>query len=108
MIGSRKTKAWGMGLVALVATGGCNATVSILALLPLYEAGVVDRTSTVLDLKVGSSEGGAIANEGAHHPVRSGVVRPYKATGHRHVAEVEAALGRSGSAQVRWPPRRPD
>jgi len=83
-----------------VATGGCNATVSILALLPLFEAGVVDRTATVLDLKVGSSEGGAVANEGSHHPLRSGVVRPYRPTGHRHAVEIEAALGRSGPARV--------
>jgi len=83
-----------------VATGGCNATVSILALLPLFEAGVVDGDHTVVDVKVGSSEGGAEANEGSHHPVRSGVVRPYKATGHRHTAEIEAVLGRHGPARV--------
>lgn len=83
-----------------VATGGCNATVSILALLPLFEAGVVHRDRTVLDIKVGSSEGGAVGNEGSHHPVRSGVVRPYSPTGHRHAAEIEAALGRSGAARV--------
>lgn len=76
-----------------VATGGCNATVSILALAPLFEAGVVDTDRTVVDVKVGSSEGGAETNDGSHHPVRSGVVRPYAATGHRHTAEIEAALG---------------
>ncbi|HSG09476.1 MAG TPA: N-acetyl-gamma-glutamyl-phosphate reductase, partial [Longimicrobiales bacterium] len=79
-----------------VATGGCNATVSILALAPLFEAGVVHRDRTVVDVKVGSSEGGAEVNEGSHHPVRSGVVRPYKATGHRHTAEIEAALSKAG------------
>ena len=76
-----------------VSTGGCNATVSILALAPLVEAGVVAGGRTVVDVKVGSSEGGAQVNDGAHHPVRSGVVRPYKATGHRHTAEVESVLG---------------
>lgn len=85
---------------AHVATGGCNATVSILALAPLYEAGVVCRDRTVVDVKVGSSEGGAEPNEGSHHPARSGVVRPYKAAGHRHTAEVEAILSRSGEARV--------
>jgi N-acetyl-gamma-glutamyl-phosphate/LysW-gamma-L-alpha-aminoadipyl-6-phosphate reductase len=80
-----------------VATGGCNATVSILALAPLFEAGVAHLDRTVVDVKVGSSEGGAEVNEGAHHPVRSGVVRPYKATGHRHTAEIEAALSREGA-----------
>lgn len=79
-----------------VATGGCNATVSILALLPLYAAGVVQRERTVVDVKVGSSEGGAEANEGSHHPVRSHVVRPYKATGHRHTAEIETTLSAAG------------
>ena len=83
-----------------VATGGCNATLTILALLPLFEEDVVERNRTVVDIKVGSSEGGAEFNEGSHHPVRSGVVRPYKATGHRHTAEVETLLGRSGPARV--------
>lgn len=83
-----------------VATGGCNATVSILALAPLYRAGLVHADRTVVDVKVGSSEGGAEANEGSHHPVRSGVVRPYKATGHRHTAEIESVLGRHGPARV--------
>lgn len=83
-----------------VATGGCNATVSILALLPLYEAGVVHPERTVVDVKVGSSEGGAEPNPGSHHPVRSGVVRPYAATGHRHTAEIESVLGRWGPVRV--------
>lgn len=83
-----------------VATGGCNATVAILALAPLYEAGVVDPARSVVDVKVGSSEGGAVAGDDSHHPVRSRVVRPYRATGHRHTAEIEAVLGGlvSGSA----------
>jgi N-acetyl-gamma-glutamyl-phosphate/LysW-gamma-L-alpha-aminoadipyl-6-phosphate reductase len=83
-----------------VSTGGCNATVSILALMPLFEAGIVERERTVIDVKVGSSEGGAEPNPGSHHPVRSGVVRPYKATGHRHAAEIEAVLQQWGPARV--------
>lgn len=83
-----------------VSTGGCNATVSILALLPLFEAGIVELDRTVIDVKVGSSEGGAESNEGSHHPIRSGVVRPYKATGHRHAAEIESVLQTWGDARV--------
>lgn len=83
-----------------VSTGGCNATVSILALMPLFEAGIVERERTVIDVKVGSSEGGAEPNPGSHHPVRSGVVRPYKATGHRHAAEIESVLQQWGPARV--------
>jgi len=78
----------------LVATGGCNATATILGLLPLVESGIVDdETRVVVDVKVGSSEGGAGGGEAASHPERSGVVRPYAPAGHRHEAEVAAHLG---------------
>ncbi len=78
----------------LVATGGCNATATILGLLPLVDAGLVDGTQQpVVDVKVGSSEGGAGGGEASSHPERSGVVRPYAPTGHRHEAEIAAFLG---------------
>ena len=70
---------------------GCNATVTNLALLPLADAGVLDRV--VADIKVGSSEAGAVPSPGSHHPERSGAVRSYKPTGHRHQAEVRQVLG---------------
>ncbi len=70
---------------------GCNATAVNLALLPLVEAGILERAA--IEIKVGSSEGGNKANPGSHHPIRSGAVRSYKATGHRHLAEARLALG---------------
>lgn len=70
---------------------GCNATTVNLALLPLVRAGVLDHAS--VELKVGSSEGGQKANDGSHHPIRSGAVRVYSPTGHRHMAEVRMILG---------------
>ncbi len=74
---------------------GCNATASILALLPVVRAGLVRQDRPiVVDLKVGSSEGGATANNASHHPERSGAVRSFAPTGHRHEAEVVQALGR--------------
>jgi len=77
---------------AKLASGvGCNATVTNLALLPLARAGLLERV--VADVKVGSSEGGAKANEGSHHPERSGAVRSFKPTGHRHQAEIRQELG---------------
>lgn len=73
---------------------GCNATATLLALLPLAKAGLVDPARPVaVDLKVGSSEGGATASQSSHHPERSGVVRTFAAVGHRHEAEVTQALG---------------
>jgi N-acetyl-gamma-glutamyl-phosphate/LysW-gamma-L-alpha-aminoadipyl-6-phosphate reductase len=75
----------------LISGVGCNATAMNLALLPLARAGLVRRV--IADLKVGSSEGGAEANAGSHHPVRSRAVRTYSTGGHRHLGEVEQALG---------------
>ena len=76
---------------------GCNATASILALLPLFRAGVVDRTRpVVIECKVGSSEGGREASEDSHHPERSGVVRSFRPVGHRHTAEIEQELRLDG------------
>ena len=73
---------------------GCNATAANLALLPLARAGLIDTARpVVVDIKVGSSEGGASPSLASHHPERSGAVRSFAPTGHRHTAEVEQALG---------------
>jgi N-acetyl-gamma-glutamyl-phosphate/LysW-gamma-L-alpha-aminoadipyl-6-phosphate reductase len=80
--------------VDLIAAGGCNATATLLGLLPLYEGGVLTgEERIVVDVKVGSSEGGASGSAASHHAERSGIVRPYAPTGHRHEAEIEAYLG---------------
>ncbi|MFB6192584.1 MAG: N-acetyl-gamma-glutamyl-phosphate reductase [Haloarculaceae archaeon] len=80
----------------LIAAGGCNATATIVGLLPLFEEGILSGDERiVVDLKVGSSEGGAGGGEAASHAERSGVVRPYAPTGHRHEAEIDAYLGAS-------------
>jgi N-acetyl-gamma-glutamyl-phosphate/LysW-gamma-L-alpha-aminoadipyl-6-phosphate reductase len=73
---------------------GCNATVSNLALLPLVQANLIDLDKPiVVDVKTGSSEGGARVNAGSHHPEKSHSVRAYAPTGHRHTAEVIQELG---------------
>ena len=73
---------------------GCNATGCNLALLPLVKAGLLDMEKQVIvELKVGSSEGGAEGNAGTHHPERAGVIRTFSSFGHRHTAEVIQELG---------------
>jgi N-acetyl-gamma-glutamyl-phosphate/LysW-gamma-L-alpha-aminoadipyl-6-phosphate reductase len=75
---------------------GCNATATILGLYPLFKADLVDRDRDLfVEVKVGSSEGGRRENAGSHHPERSGAVRSFAPTGHRHTAEAlqELALG---------------
>lgn len=73
-----------------IASAGCNATATILALHPLYQAELVE--SAVVEVKAGSSQGGNSASDASHHPERSGVVRSYKPTGHRHVGEMQQEL----------------
>ncbi len=70
---------------------GCNATAVNLALGPLVRSGVVERA--VVDLKVGSSEGGNRSSDASHHPERSGALRSFAPIGHRHQAEVLQELG---------------
>jgi len=82
----------------LITAGGCNATATILGLYPLVESGIVTADDqVVVDVKVGSSEGGAGGGKASSHAERSGVVRPYAPTGHRHEAEIEEFLGLSVS-----------
>jgi len=69
-----------------VAAPGCTATAAILPLRPLAEKFDVERV--VIDAKVGSSAGGASFNLSTHHPERSGVVRSFMPSGHRHTAEM--------------------
>ena len=73
---------------------GCNATATILALLPLIKHGLLipDRP-IIAEIKTGSSEGGSQVSPGSHHPVRSGSVRSYAPVGHRHTAEIQQVLG---------------
>ncbi len=78
----------------LVSGTGCMATAAILGLAPLYRAGLVDTAiPLVVDAKVGSSAAGATPNAGSHHPERSGAVRSFQPTGHRHTAELLQELG---------------
>ncbi|WP_332897570.1 N-acetyl-gamma-glutamyl-phosphate reductase [Haladaptatus sp. CMSO5] len=78
----------------LIAAGGCNATATIMGLYPLFEAGILGGDEqVVVDVKVGSSEGGASGGKASSHAERSGIVRPYAPITHRHEAEIEQELG---------------
>jgi len=70
---------------------GCNATAVNLALWPLARAGLIERV--VAEVKVGSSEAGNKHSLASHHPERSGAVRSFAPTGHRHQAEMRQVLG---------------
>jgi len=75
-----------------VAGPGCEATVSILTLWPLIKHKLILPEPIIIDAKMSSSQAGNKATAGSHHPERTGVVRSYAPTGHRHTGEVEQEL----------------
>ena len=77
-----------------IAVGGCVATASILGLAPLVRSGLLDSSRPlVIDALVGSSAAGSEPGASSHHPHRSGAMRTFAATGHRHTAEICQELG---------------
>lgn len=90
-----------LGAASLVSGTGCMATTAILGLAPLYRAGLVNRQlPLVVEGKIGSSAAGASPGASSHHPDRSGAVRSFQPTGHRHSAELIQELGRVGGGEL--------
>jgi LysW-gamma-L-alpha-aminoadipyl-6-phosphate/LysW-L-glutamyl-5-phosphate reductase len=86
---------------SLIAAGGCLATASILGLAPLACAGLLDPAiPVVIEAKVGSSAGGAQSGDATHHAHRSGEIRSYAPTGHRHTAEIAQELHLGDASRV--------
>lgn len=72
---------------------GCVATSTILPLWPLVKNDLIDTDHIVVDSKIGSSAAGIDPSPSSHHPERSGALRPYAPTKHRHTAEIEQEVG---------------
>ncbi|GAB3887279.1 N-acetyl-gamma-glutamyl-phosphate reductase [Kibdelosporangium lantanae] len=75
-----------------ISVPGCMATAGILALYPAARAGLLTGPVTV-DARTGSSGSGAAAGSANLHAERSGAMRVFAPTGHRHSAEMEQATG---------------
>jgi N-acetyl-gamma-glutamyl-phosphate/LysW-gamma-L-alpha-aminoadipyl-6-phosphate reductase len=52
--------------------------------------------------KIGSSASGNKADQSSHHPERSGAVRSFKPTGHRHTAEMIQELNFGTEPQIHF------
>jgi N-acetyl-gamma-glutamyl-phosphate reductase len=81
-----------LGRQGIVASPGCYATASILALAPLARANLV--ADVVVDAKSGISGAGREARADYLFSELNESVRAYGVAGHRHVAEIEQELGR--------------
>ena len=82
-----------------VASPGCFATATELALLPLAAAGLLDGPVHICAI-TGSSGSGAAPSAGTHHPVRAVNLKTYKPLVHQHTPEIEETLRDAGATSV--------
>jgi len=73
-----------------ISVPGCMATAGILALFPVAD---LLRGTVYVDARCGSSGSGATAGPASTHPERSGALRVFAPTSHRHEAEITQATG---------------
>jgi N-acetyl-gamma-glutamyl-phosphate/LysW-gamma-L-alpha-aminoadipyl-6-phosphate reductase len=75
-----------------ISAPGCMATAAILALTPLTESGLIE-PEVDIDARTGSSGSGTSAGAAGQHAERSGALRLFTTSGHRHEAEIAQACG---------------
>ncbi|HEX6358994.1 N-acetyl-gamma-glutamyl-phosphate reductase [Actinophytocola sp.] len=80
----------------LISVPGCMAAAGVLALYPLVAQGMVEPTAQ-FDARTGSSGSGATAGDANLHAERSGAMRVFAPTRHRHEAEISRHLGISAA-----------
>jgi N-acetyl-gamma-glutamyl-phosphate reductase len=76
----------------LVSNPGCFPTASVLALLPLLEAGVIEPGGLVVDAKTGTTGAGRKASEELSFSEVDGDFRAYRVLKHQHTPEIERVL----------------
>jgi N-acetyl-gamma-glutamyl-phosphate reductase common form len=80
-----------------VASPGCFATAAVLALAPLWKAGLAaDGCPASVFAITGSSGAGASPSPTTHHPRRAAAFFAYGLEGHRHLPEIEESLSAIG------------
>jgi N-acetyl-gamma-glutamyl-phosphate/LysW-gamma-L-alpha-aminoadipyl-6-phosphate reductase len=78
----------------LISVPGCMATAGVLALYPLVAHDLLDLgREAQFDARTGSSGSGATAGPANLHAERSGAMRVFSPTRHRHEAEISRHLG---------------
>ncbi len=82
-----------------IASPGCFATATELALIPLAAAGLLNGPIHICAI-TGSSGSGAAPSAGTHHPVRAVNLKTYKPLVHQHTPEIEETLRDAGAAEV--------
>ena len=84
----------------LIANPGCYPTASILGLLPLVEAGIVERDGLIVDAKSGVSGAGRKLANGYLYSEASENFHAYGVDGHRHQPEIRQILEAAGGSPL--------
>jgi N-acetyl-gamma-glutamyl-phosphate reductase len=84
----------------VVACPGCYPTASLLPLVPLVEAALIDPDEIVIDAKSGVSGAGRAAKEGSLFAEVAEGIHAYGVAQHRHAPEIEQAIGRAAGRAV--------
>jgi N-acetyl-gamma-glutamyl-phosphate reductase len=84
----------------LLANPGCYPAASILALIPLVRAGVLEPTGIVIDAKSGVSGAGRGGGGGFGYSEVNENLQAYSVVGHNHTAEIEQELSGIAGASV--------
>lgn len=91
-VGAPELAREGLRTADRIAVPGCGANAAILALHPLATAGLIE-AEVQIDTRTGSSGGGASSGTANSHAERSGAMRVFAPTEHRHEAEVRRHTG---------------
>lgn len=84
----------------LVACPGCYPTASLLPLIPLVAAGLIEADEIIIDAKSGVSGAGRALKEGSLYAEVAEGIHAYGIAGHRHVPEIEQGLTGAGGRPV--------
>lgn len=88
----------------LIANPGCYPTASLLALVPLVRAGLVEATGLIIDAKSGVTGAGRQTREELSFAELDGDHRAYKLLVHQHVPEITRALSENVDARLTFTP----
>lgn len=86
---------------SLVGNPGCYPTATLLATVPLLEAGLIDPATIIIDAKSGISGAGRRLDLRTHYAEVNENIEAYNVAVHRHTPEIEQELTRAAGKEVR-------
>ncbi len=87
-------------LARLIACPGCYPTATLMALLPLAQAGLINVEELIIDAKSGVSGAGRGLKELALFCEAGEGMSPYGVGYHRHMAELEQEIGKASGQEI--------